>query len=667
MTKEKTLKKLFIALAVLLLPCLAQAQVSKSANLTTSGTSTSFTATSGACVDISPNSGGATIQLDGTWSGTMSFYASVLGNPLKAITSVQNSVSASTQAASGTANGIWQFSVSGYSKICGIFTTATSGTVITTVNTGIPTAKAGGGGGSGSLSGMTGGQIPVAATASTVTSSVPLQGTDTSILSSGTVSGVAAALCTDAQGGATTSGCPSGGITNQVAKGIPANTSGTSTALDSTVCTPPATVGTFVVEYQNPTAAATAPVCPQAGVAPRSISGATATDTVGATTPNDALCVPIIHDIAGSQNVAVTLPTPTTLANAAACILYENHSTHTDTITPTTFTIQSNTTAAGATLTIAPGTATRITVDAFNANVWDALTLNSLASGSAFPITITGGVSGAVPCFTSTTVESAGTLLAANGLVLGGGAGVCPTTSANFGVSGGQLNIGAVGTSGVLGLLGTTSGTATLTPPAVAGTATNPVTMSNTLQGPAGAAGTPTFAVDSNSGTFLPTAGTVGVAVAGTERARFVAGGLDMGANAVKFGSAINTDTVGLTLSGTTILAVGNTGAADTTRSVAASGLQSRGTKFSASGCSNASTVGGATAGKFTVTTGACAGVTITMGDSDTASNGWACHVSDITTPANVWNAKTGGSTTTAVVAGTSAGTDTIEFFCMGY
>ena len=71
-------------------------------------------------------------------------------------------------------------------------------------------------GGSGGLSGMTAGQVPKAATSSTVTSSIPIQGTDTSLLSSGTVSGTASPLCTDASGGATTSGCPSAAITNQV-------------------------------------------------------------------------------------------------------------------------------------------------------------------------------------------------------------------------------------------------------------------------------------------------------------------------------------------------------------------------------------------------------------------------------------------------------------------
>ncbi len=41
--------------------------------------------------------------------------------------------------------------------------------------------------------------------------SVPLQGTDSHLLTAGTISGTSALLCSDANGGATTVGCPSGG------------------------------------------------------------------------------------------------------------------------------------------------------------------------------------------------------------------------------------------------------------------------------------------------------------------------------------------------------------------------------------------------------------------------------------------------------------------------
>jgi hypothetical protein len=59
--------------------------------------------------------------------------------------------------------------------------------------------------------------------------------------------------------------------------------------------------------------------------------------------------------------------------------------------------------------------------------------------------------------------------------------------------SAGPLTSGAVGTNGVLSLKGATSGAATWTAPAVAGTTSNGVTMSNVLLGPNGAASAPTY------------------------------------------------------------------------------------------------------------------------------------------------------------------------------
>lgn len=97
------------------------------------------------------------------------------------------------------------------------------------------------------------------------------------------------------------------------------------------------------------------------------------------------------------------------------------------------------------------------------------------------------------------------------------------------------------------------------------------------------------------------------------------------------------------------------------------SGFQSTGTKFTASGCSNTTTVGGATVGSFASgTTGACT-VTITMGDTMTATNGWACFAADTTTPANLYQETTGGSTTTAVLTGTTVSGDVIRFGCAAY
>jgi hypothetical protein len=63
----------------------------------------------------------------------------------------------------------------------------------------------------------------------------------------------------------------------------------------------------------------------------------------------------------------------------------------------------------------------------WNGSAW---ALSSVSGGSAFPVTVSGTVvSGAVPCFTSTTVESSGALLPSGDFVLGGGAGNCPTAT----------------------------------------------------------------------------------------------------------------------------------------------------------------------------------------------------------------------------------------------
>jgi len=100
----------------------------------------------------------------------------------------------------------------------------------------------------------------------------------------------------------------------------------------------------------------------------------------------------------------------------------------------------------------------------------------------------------------------------------------------------------------------------------------------------------------------------------------------------------------------------------------AAGYMANGGTKFTASGCSNSTTVGGATAGKFSSgTTGACT-VVITMNGATglTAPTGWACSASDLTTPANLMS-QSASSTTTATITGTTVSGDVISFSCIGY
>lgn len=91
-------------------------------------------------------------------------------------------------------------------------------------------------------------------------------------------------------------------------------------------------------------------------------------------------------------------------------------------------------------------------------------------------------------------------------------------------------------------------------------------------------------------------------------------------------------------------------------------------TKFTITGCSATTTVGGSDAGTYTSgTTGSCAViVTINGATGRTAPNGYACYAANQTTPANLIT-QTNTSTTTATITGTTVTGDIIRFGCRGY
>lgn len=124
------------------------------------------------------------------------------------------------------------------------------------------------------------------------------------------------------------------------------------------------------------------------------------------------------------------------------------------------------------------------------------------------------------------TVTNTGGNLTSNAVVLGAGTSDTKVSTGITTNGGSELDLGVVGTNGVLGLKGLTSGTAIFTAPAVAGTVLNPVIASNALELPASST------ASTNSLTFVGGT-TSGIAWdSGALRLNFVwGGGYDMSIN----------------------------------------------------------------------------------------------------------------------------------------
>lgn len=109
--------------------------------------------------------------------------------------------------------------------------------------------------------------------------------------------------------------------------------------------------------------------------------------------------------------------------------------------------------------------------------------LISVATPTTTPAFTVAGTSGGIPFFDSASTWNTTAQFTANGILLGGGAGTAPKTVAGIVTNGANsLSLGGVGLgSGLINLLGTTSGTATIQGPAVAGTAGNAIAFSNAI------------------------------------------------------------------------------------------------------------------------------------------------------------------------------------------
>lgn len=100
----------------------------------------------------------------------------------------------------------------------------------------------------------------------------------------------------------------------------------------------------------------------------------------------------------------------------------------------------------------------------------------------------------------------------------------------------------------------------------------------------------------------------------------------------------------------------------------AINGSVSNGTKFTMTGCSATTPIGGATAGTYTSGTLGTCQVVIKMNGATglTAPTGWTCIANDQTTPADK-QTTIDSTTTTATLSGTTASGDVVSFACFGY
>lgn len=146
---------------------------------------------------------------------------------------------------------------------------------------------------------------------------------------------------------------------------------------------------------------------------------------------------------------------------------------------------------------------------------------------------------------TPTAVTSAASLTS-NAVVLGAGGQATATNTAFVTNGTTTLTVGiAGGGNGVLALSGNTSGTATFTAPAVAGTSTNPIVISNAISLPDGAAAAPAILIN-DVGFYRSTTTTMRFNTSGTDRLLFntasvqpvTAGGISLGAVGTFFASS---------------------------------------------------------------------------------------------------------------------------------
>lgn len=154
--------------------------------------------------------GGATFTLDGTWSGSIGFFATGDGGttwfPLNVMPS-----NSTTPVTTATGDGLWQANVSAYTNVCMLMTAQTAGMVFAKIHCSPVSARAGGGGGG---TGGGGGPVPLSAVTSATSSPTALANGSFNIPWNWSLTGPGAGLAIG-ETAASTGGTLTTGINNQ--------------------------------------------------------------------------------------------------------------------------------------------------------------------------------------------------------------------------------------------------------------------------------------------------------------------------------------------------------------------------------------------------------------------------------------------------------------------
>jgi hypothetical protein len=152
MEMRRNMKKLLL-LGLLLFGISAFSQVSQ--NLTAQAAACGLANSTGYAFIQVGTAGGVAIGIDGTFSGTLSFYGSASqGTTWQALNVTPSNSGTAVTTTTGT--GAWQVNTAGYNYVCVLFSTYSSGTATVTLTKSVASARAGGGsGGSGTVTSVT--------------------------------------------------------------------------------------------------------------------------------------------------------------------------------------------------------------------------------------------------------------------------------------------------------------------------------------------------------------------------------------------------------------------------------------------------------------------------------------------------------------------------------